>query len=221
MRRRAVSARAICAKVCPRAAGYLRRPRILPSVSSVSRSGDSVVGRLALEPSGIPSRYLSVSMPWASGEKPIQPTPRSPTCRGVRARSSGSASSTTAGGSTAGSPGRAGSRRPRPSARRVRRDSDVESLPLAHRASSAPIVSSSGVSGSKRWGRRCRRIRGPAREALVEARDEVLAGAPFTIRAWPHVVPAFVEMTSSSRYGARSSCISRPKFSSAEPYGGP
>ena len=32
----------------------------------------------AREPSGIPLRYLLVSMPWASGEKAMQPTPVSP-----------------------------------------------------------------------------------------------------------------------------------------------
>ena len=32
----------------------------------------------AREPAGIPSRYLSVSIPCASGEKPMQPTPSSP-----------------------------------------------------------------------------------------------------------------------------------------------
>ena len=34
-------------------------------------------GRLAREPSGIPSRYLSVSSPCASGAKAMQPTPSS------------------------------------------------------------------------------------------------------------------------------------------------
>ena len=33
--------------------------------------------------------------------------------------------------------------------------------------------------------------------------------------------PALVEMIISSRYGAKSARIIRPKFSSAEPYGGP
>src|SRR5918994_1704926 len=33
--------------------------------------------------------------------------------------------------------------------------------------------------------------------------------------------PALVEMTSSSRYGRKSSATYRPKFSSARPYGGP
>ena len=33
--------------------------------------------------------------------------------------------------------------------------------------------------------------------------------------------PALLEMTSSSRYGRKSSRICRPKFVSAEPYGGP
>jgi hypothetical protein len=33
--------------------------------------------------------------------------------------------------------------------------------------------------------------------------------------------PAFVEMINSSRYGRKSSAIARPKFRSADPYGGP
>ena len=33
--------------------------------------------------------------------------------------------------------------------------------------------------------------------------------------------PALVEMINSSRYGAKSVASIRPKFSSAEPYGGP
>ena len=43
---------------------------------------------------------------------------------------------------------------------------------------------------------------------------------------WPYgpghmSYPALVEMTSSSRYGRKSSARYRPKFSSARPYGGP
>jgi hypothetical protein len=44
----------------------------------VRRSGESELGQLAREPPGIPFRYLSVSMPWASGENAMQPTPSSP-----------------------------------------------------------------------------------------------------------------------------------------------
>ena len=45
---------------------------------SASRSGDSDESRAARDPSGIPFRYLSVSMPWARGENTMQPTPSSP-----------------------------------------------------------------------------------------------------------------------------------------------
>ena len=47
-------------------------------VSSVMRSGESDVFAAARDPGGIPSRYLSVSIPCASGENPMQPTPSSP-----------------------------------------------------------------------------------------------------------------------------------------------
>ena len=123
---RSVQARAICASDWPRAAAISFSARILSSDSSVSRSGDSEVGRLAREPSGMPSRYLSVSMPCASGEKHDAADARARRARrAARARSSGSASSTRADGSAAACRGRAGSRRPRasspPSTTRCRR----------------------------------------------------------------------------------------------------
>ena len=43
----------------------------------MSSSVDSDLSWLARDPSGMPSRYLSVSMPWASGEKAMQPAPTS------------------------------------------------------------------------------------------------------------------------------------------------
>ncbi len=43
----------------------------------MSRSGESELPSAARELSGIPFRYLSVSIPWARGEKPMQPTPSS------------------------------------------------------------------------------------------------------------------------------------------------
>jgi hypothetical protein len=43
----------------------------------VSISADSVEWRVTREPSGMPSRYLSVSIPWARGEKTMQPSPSS------------------------------------------------------------------------------------------------------------------------------------------------
>jgi hypothetical protein len=47
------------------------------SASSVSRSADSDLSCAAREPSGMPSRYLPVSIPWASGENAMQPAPAS------------------------------------------------------------------------------------------------------------------------------------------------
>ena len=44
----------------------------------MSRSGESDLSCAAREPAGIPSRYLLVSMPCASGENAMQPTPVSP-----------------------------------------------------------------------------------------------------------------------------------------------
>ena len=43
----------------------------------MSRSVDSDLSWLAREPSGTPSRYLPVSIPWASGENAMQPAPTS------------------------------------------------------------------------------------------------------------------------------------------------
>ena len=48
-----------------------------PIASSVSRSVESDLSWLAREPSGTPSRYLSVSIPCASGENAMQPAPTS------------------------------------------------------------------------------------------------------------------------------------------------
>ena len=75
---RSVQASAIWASVWPRRAAISFSARIFASASSVSEFGESELGRLAREPSGMPSRYLSVSMPCASGEKTMQPTPSSP-----------------------------------------------------------------------------------------------------------------------------------------------
>ena len=75
---RSAHASAICASVWPRACAISLSARTWASVLSLSRSGDSDDSRDAREPSGIPSRYLLVSMPWASGENAMQPTPVSP-----------------------------------------------------------------------------------------------------------------------------------------------
>ena len=48
-----------------------------PSACSESSSPDSDLSWLAREPSGMPSRYLPVSIPCASGENAMQPAPTS------------------------------------------------------------------------------------------------------------------------------------------------
>ena len=53
---RSVQASASCASVCPRAAAISFRARTLASVSSLSWLLESDPGRLARDPSGIPSR---------------------------------------------------------------------------------------------------------------------------------------------------------------------
>ena len=71
-------ANAICASVWPRASAISLSARTWVRVCSVSRSGESDASRDAREPSGMPSRYLPVSIPWASGENAMQPTPGLP-----------------------------------------------------------------------------------------------------------------------------------------------
>ena len=111
---RAASTRAPSARASGRGVRRCRSAReSWRAPASVRRSGDSELGRLAREPSGIPSRYLSVSMPWARGEKrDAADAELAQRVEQVRPRSSGSASSTRAGGSAAACPGRAGSRPP-------------------------------------------------------------------------------------------------------------
>ena len=106
---------------------------------------------MARDPAGIPFRYLSVSIPCASGEKPMQPTPSSPSV----SSSSGSIQrfSIEYDGWWISSGV--------PSDARISYASRVFSgeydemptysaLPCRTAVSSAPIVSSSGVSGSNR-----------------------------------------------------------------------
>ena len=60
---RSVQAIASCASVWPRRAAISFSAQIFASDWSLIRSGESEPRRLALEPFGIPSRYLSVSIP--------------------------------------------------------------------------------------------------------------------------------------------------------------
>jgi hypothetical protein len=72
---RSAQASASWARLCPRERATSSSARTCRSASSVSSSVDSDLPWLAREPSGTPCRYLSVSMPWASGEKAMQPAP--------------------------------------------------------------------------------------------------------------------------------------------------
>ena len=72
---RSVHARANCASDWPRREAISFRALIFSSAWSLISYGEREPFRLAREPAGIPSRYLSVSIPWASGEKTMQPIP--------------------------------------------------------------------------------------------------------------------------------------------------
>ena len=64
-------------RLTPAGGDLVERPDVRQRLS-VSRFVDSEPPREARESAGIPSRYRSVSMPWASGENAMQPTPSSP-----------------------------------------------------------------------------------------------------------------------------------------------
>ena len=66
---RSAQASASWARLWPRLLRDLVQRADVAERLSVSRSVDSDLSWLAREPSGMPSRYLPVSMPWASGEK--------------------------------------------------------------------------------------------------------------------------------------------------------
>ena len=124
-----------------------------PIASSVSRSVESDLSWLAREPSGTPSRYLSVSIPWASGENAMQPAPTS-----VSVSSRPSVSTQRLSIEYDGwwiSSGVPRSPRIRAASRVSSGEYDeiptYSALPERTMASSAPIVSSSGVEGSGRW----------------------------------------------------------------------
>ena len=187
---RSTQASAICASVWPRLAAISFSARILASASSVRRSGESELGQLAREPSGIPSRYLPVSIPWASGEKAMQPMPSSPTVveelrldPAVQHRVRGLVDQERR------------AERVEDLVRlarllgRVRRDADVERLPLPHGG-----VERAHRLLERRLGVEAVRVEdvdvveAHPREALVEACEQVLARSPLAVRAGPHVV---------------------------------
>ena len=69
---------AICASAWPRRCAISFSARTCARLSSLSRSVLSDLPSAARDASGTPSRYLSVSIPCAIGEKTMQPTPSSP-----------------------------------------------------------------------------------------------------------------------------------------------
>ena len=131
-----------------------QRPDPLATAASVSSSGESELGQLARDPSGMPSRYLLVSIPCASGEKTMHPMPSSPTA----SRRSGSIQADRAAGSEGSSyagaacRGRGGSRRPRASSPpRSDEDARRRAPSLRERPSRArPSSPRAACSGSKR-----------------------------------------------------------------------
>ena len=74
---RSTQAIAICASVWPRPAAMSFSLRMLAIASALSTPGSSDLPWVARLSSGMPFRYLSVSMPCASGVKAIDPTPSS------------------------------------------------------------------------------------------------------------------------------------------------
>ena len=167
----------------------------------------------------------SVSRPCASGENAMQPTPSSPSTssrsvldpavehrvRGLVDEQRRAELAQDRGRLAASSP---------PSRTRCRRRAPC---PAAPRVSSAPIVSSSGVLGVEAVRvEDVDVVEAQAPQALVEAREQVLARAPVAVRPGPHVVAGLGGDDQLVAVRARSpSRRMRPKFSSAVPYGGP
>ena len=221
---RSVQASAICASVWPRPAAISFSARIFASDSSVRRSGDRASsGRSARAPSGIPSRYRSVSIPCASGEK--RDAADAELAERVEEVGLDPAVQHRVGGLVDEE------RRPELAQDRGRLarllggvggDARVQRLPLPH----------GGVERAHRLLERRLRVEAvrvedvdvveaEAREALVEAREQVLARPPLAVRAGPHVVAGLRRDDELVAVRRRSRAKSRPKFSSAEPYGGP
>jgi hypothetical protein len=117
----------------------------------VIRSGESDVFSAARDPSGMPSRYFDVSIPCASGEKPMQPTPSSPSVSSSSGSIQRFSSEYEGWWMSSGVPSRS---RIAYASRVFSGEYDempaYSALPERTALSSAPSVSSSGVSGSKR-----------------------------------------------------------------------
>ena len=147
---RSVHASAIWASVCPRRSAIPFSARIRSKTAPESRSGRGELGRVAREPSGIPFRYLSVSIPCASGEDDAAHTELADGIeqvgldRAVQHRIGGLMDEEWRPELAEDRRGLAGL------LGRVRGDPGVQGLPARTAESSAPIVSSTGVSGSKR-----------------------------------------------------------------------
>ena len=188
---RSAHASAICASVWPAPLGDLvQRADLRQRLVGEQVGRERAVLRLAREPSGMPSRYLSVSIPCASGEKTMQPIAQLAE-RVEQVRLDPAVEHRVR---------RLVDEQRRPELaqdrgrlarllRRVRRDAGVERLALPHR----------GVERAHRLLERRVRVEAVrvedvdvvephALEALVEAREQVLARAPVAVRAGPHVV---------------------------------
>ena len=74
---RRTQAIAIWARVWPRRLGDVVELRMLAMARSLRNSWLSDLPWVARLPSGMPFRYLVVSMPWASGVKAMEPMPSS------------------------------------------------------------------------------------------------------------------------------------------------
>jgi len=72
---RSTQASAICASVWPRRPAITFSALMLVTLLSLMKAGRSDLPCEARLPSGMPPRYLSVSLPCASGENTIEPMP--------------------------------------------------------------------------------------------------------------------------------------------------
>ena len=188
---RSTQRRASWARDCPRRAAIVVEAAQPATGSSLTSPGSRDLPWAARESSGIPARYRSVSSPWASGTKPMQPMP---SCSSTSSSPSSSihrliieydgwwmSAGTPSSRSIRAASGCAPRRR-----RRCRRSS---ALPCWTAEASAPIVSSSGRVRVEAVGVEDVDVveAHPAQRWSSEA-EQVLARAPLAVRARGHVV---------------------------------
>ena len=220
--RASVHASASCASDCPRAPRS--RSSREPSqrlVRQGSGENESVSG--GADASGMPPRYRSVSSPGPAGRSRCSRCPRSQTSsrpssiQRLNMRVHGLVDQ------TAAFPARAGCARPRgSSAASSSKSPRTAPCPGGPRCPAHPSSPRAACPGRDRWRVEDVDILEPhAAQALIEAREQVLARSPFAIRARPHVVAGLRRDDHLVAVRREVLAKMRPKFSSAEPGGGP